>query len=260
VFTPDANSTVAGSTGSAALHVTQDSTTTSLGFSNASVSIGQSVTYSAFVLSSRAGSTAPTGAVQFLDHGAPINSCDSRPLFPAGGAFAATCTVNYGNVGTHAVTAVYSGDANFSGSNASPVTIPVKVLGLIVAPLRWTFASTATDTRVLALSLVSASPVGSSVLVTCHGGGCPYAKYTTAVSTAKHCLTRHGKRSCTTVNTVDLASRFAKRHLRPGTQITVDVSRYGWIGRYYTFQVRAKRAPKVITGCLAPGTTQPTSC
>ena len=47
--------------------------------------------------------------------GSPIASCLGRPL---GGPspYVATCTVQYASSGTHAITARYSGDANFTAS------------------------------------------------------------------------------------------------------------------------------------------------
>jgi hypothetical protein len=198
--------------------------------------------------------------VQFLNHGAPIGTCTSQPLFSVGTVFEASCTVTYSALATHSITAAYNGDANFSGSSSSSVTVPVKVLGTINAPLRWTFASTNAYTKVLALSLTGTQPLGSSVRVSCRGGGCPFAKFSTSVATVTHCQIHKGKRQCTTNNTIDLAKRFAKHKLKPGAVITVDVVRYGWSGRYYTFQIRSKRAPKVVTGCLEPGTTTVGAC
>jgi hypothetical protein len=216
----------------------------SLGFSNNDVRLGQNVTYSSFVLSAHSGPTAPTGSVQFVDHGAPIGSCASQPVFPAGGTFEATCTQTYSSVGAHSITAVYTGDRNFGGSSAGPVTIPVNVVGIIGSPMRWRFAPSAKYTKVLALA-VKAVPAGALVTVTCKGKGCPYAVKRAAV-----------KRSGATVK----LAKFNQRQLRPGTKIVVYVVRTGWIGKYYGFRMRAKRTPQVTSGCLAPGTKKPTAC
>jgi hypothetical protein len=163
-------------------------------------------------------------------------------------------------VTTHSITAVYNGDANFAGSRSSTVNIPVQVAGTVSAPLRWTFASTSSATKVLTLSMANAAPLGSAVLVTCHGGGCPYARYATSVKTAKVCQTHKHKHTCTSRNLLDLGSRFAKHRLHPGAKITVDVTRFGWTGRYYSFQIRSRRAPNVIQGCLPVGTLKPGAC
>jgi hypothetical protein len=121
----------------------------------------------------------------------------------------------------------------------------VNVDGLVAAPMRWTFAASDKYTKVLALA-VKSLPAGSLVLVTCRGKGCPYGR--TASS-----ITRSG-------STLNLAPKFRKRQLKPGAKITVYVVRTGWLGKYYTFQFRAKKAPKVSNGCLAPGTTKTAAC
>jgi CSLREA domain-containing protein len=74
---------------------------------------GQSVTFSATV--SATGSTAPTGTVQFRD-----GATDVGAGMTLSGAVA-TLTTSTLAVGTHPITAVYSGDADNSGSASSPV-------------------------------------------------------------------------------------------------------------------------------------------
>ena len=155
------------------------------------------------------------------------------------------CTVAYTSISTHSITALYSGDGNFGGASSGPIAIPVKVDGIIASPMRWTFAAGAKTTKVLAFAVKNAQ-AGSAILVTCKGKSCPYGHKVSAVS-----------KSGTTVN---LASKFNKRQLKPGTRITVYITRTFWMGRYYSFTVRSKRAPKVSNGCLAPGSLSPTKC
>ena len=62
----------------------------------------------------RAPNQVPTGTVTFYDNGVAIPTCTSVPL--VGGV--ATCTVTLG-AGTHVISAVYSGDANFNGSTST---------------------------------------------------------------------------------------------------------------------------------------------
>jgi hypothetical protein len=201
------------------------------------------VTYLAFVSPVDGGSAAPTGVVQFSDGGVPISSCAQVPLYGSGGVFEANCTVSYSSVSTHNIRADYGGDSNFSGVSSGTTIIPVSVDGLIGAPMRWTFASNAKYTKVLALA-VKKVQAGSTVLIVCRGKGCPYARKVAKVSRSN--------------STVNLTPKFSKRQLKPGTKITVSIVRPGWMGRYYQFTVRAGKAPKVTNGCLAEGTlTQP---
>jgi hypothetical protein len=197
--------------------------------------------------------------VSFLDGGHQIAGCAAQTLAPAGGgAASAGCTITYARAGSHAITAVYGGDANFTGSSSPASALQVQPLSRLGATMRWIFVSGASYTKVLTL-LVRGAPSGSQVLVTCRGGGCPFAKSSLVVATAKQCLAK-GKSACSVAPPVDLSGRFAKRRLRPGARITVDIVESGWIGRSYTFVIRAHRPPRTGTGCVADGSSAPTAC
>jgi hypothetical protein len=64
------------------------------------------------------------GSVTFKDGGTPINGCTARSLNSSGQA---TCQVTYGTTGSHAITAVYSGDAASAGSASAVLTQNVVV-------------------------------------------------------------------------------------------------------------------------------------
>jgi hypothetical protein len=84
----------------------------------------RTVTYTATVLRSTPGSGVPTGKVAFSNNGAPIRcSGGSQTLNSAG---AATCTTSYSAPGTHAMTATYKGDANFTGSQSQTFSETVR--------------------------------------------------------------------------------------------------------------------------------------
>jgi hypothetical protein len=79
---------------------------------------GQTVTYTATV------SPAGGGSVTFKDGGTAVTGCTARSLNSSGQA---TCQVTYGTTGSHAITAVYSGDAASAGSTSSVLTQNVVV-------------------------------------------------------------------------------------------------------------------------------------
>src|SRR5262249_25628751 len=79
-----------------------------------------------------------------------------------------------------------------------------------------------------------------------HGHGCPYSRKVTVVTRSKA--------------TVNLVPQFQTSQLKPGATITVSIVRAGWTGRYYSFTIRANKAPMVSTGCLAEGTLKRTRC
>ncbi|MBO0732415.1 MAG: Ig-like domain repeat protein, partial [Acidimicrobiaceae bacterium] len=275
-FTPGPKSTAPGASAATTVIVNPDVPSVSLAVPG-SVKVGQSAVYSAILAApaSRPGPVQPSGSVGFLDNGRPIPSCQSQILI--GGS--AKCTLVYGALGNHTISVRYGGDANFAAftsaglttsvvavpvplSSVVPVPVPVTrvvqvpahVAGMITSTMQWLFSYTRRSTRVLALGIKGASRA-ASILVTCHGRGCPFAKRTTRVSKTKRC--RHkGKSKCPPRTSVNLAPPF-KRPLRAGATITVRIRRPGWIGKYYRFVMEAGRPPRIQINCLAPGRTRP---
>ncbi|MFL5859539.1 MAG: Ig-like domain repeat protein [Solirubrobacteraceae bacterium] len=219
--------------------------------------VGASTTYTVMVNRTPGGigTLAPTGAVQFFDSGQPIGSCGSQPLTSAG----ATCTVTYNAPGSHSISAQYGGDNNFSGSSAPAQTVTIvkpsrRVRGLLGATMQWTFDSTLTYTKVLTLVVNGAS--GATVTTSCRHQGCPFTRRATAAPASAQCRQK-STRACSARGAVNLAPGFRNRRLSVGAQITVAITRAGWIGRYYQFTMRARRPPRIRISCLAPGATRP---
>jgi hypothetical protein len=118
VFTPETSSPVA--------------TTTSLSASSTHAISGQAITCTATV-APKSGSGVPTGTVTFSDGGTQIGT---RSLNSSGSAAFDTSSLA---IGSHAITAAYSGDANFAASTSAAVSVTIS------AP-----AKIATTTSVLA--------------------------------------------------------------------------------------------------------------
>ncbi len=250
VFSPVSGSGMAGSSDQATLNVNRAPTAVGLLLSAPTVTVGRTVTYRA-APEAAVGSVAPTGAVEFLDGGKAVRSCQNRPL--QGGA--ATCKVSYPTTGRQTITAVYEGDSNFLASPASAAqAVQVLARGTISSLTQWQFAFTPKYTRILGLS-VQQPPVGATIVVKCHGKGCPFGTRSTAVRPCKS-TKKHKCRSRSPAS-IDLAARFHRRRLRVGTGVIVQILRPGWIGKYYRFTIRSGRAPKVQISCLAPGLTVP---
>lgn len=94
-------------------------TTTTLAVSPNPAFFGQPVTLAAAVSQPTA-----TGTVTFFDGTSPIGTV---PLING----TATLTINSFAIGTHVLTAVYSGDASFTGSSSAPVTL---IVGSAILP------------------------------------------------------------------------------------------------------------------------------
>lgn len=105
------------------LTINKAATTTTLSAAPNTSLLGQSVTFTAAVAVNSLGSGTPGGAVTFLDGSIPIAGCSAVPINPASGT--ATCTTSTLSVGQRAISASYSGDANFAASSATPASYTV---------------------------------------------------------------------------------------------------------------------------------------
>ena len=104
----------------------------------------------------------PTGTYQFLDGSTVLQS---GSLDASGEAYFTTTTLS---AGTHQITMVYSGDANFNGSTSAPVTITVPAAPLTqttttltVANPTSTYGGAVTGTATVAPQSGSATPTGT---------------------------------------------------------------------------------------------------
>ncbi len=114
VYNGDANFT--GSTSPAVTQVVGHAGTTTTLISSANPTVfGQSVTFTATVTPTAPGGGAPAGAVQFFDGATSLGFGDM-----AGGV--GTITTSSLTVGSHPITALYSGDADFTSSTSAILT------------------------------------------------------------------------------------------------------------------------------------------
>lgn len=255
-FGPNPGSAVTGS-GSPVdvLSVSRDSTVTTLWVPNRIVA-GVPTTFIAQVSppAVRPGPREPTGSVEFFRGGEPIAGCVAQPIGPTG----ATCTTTYVSTGTRAITARYLGDGNFDPSPSSPRTARVVARARVASTMQWSFSFTPAYARVVALMLNGAAH--TRVLVTCHGGGCPFARRVFPTTVRTRCRRKkHGRCRQTTrsLRTLNLAHPFGGRQLAAGARIAIAITRPGWIGKYYAFTIRPGSTPRIQISCLAPGATRP---
>jgi hypothetical protein len=101
------------------------------------------------------------------------------------------------------------------------------------------------------ISLLSVqAPIGATVRVTCHGGGCRTRSQRLIVATASH---GGGRTSTITFH------RF-ERLLRVGAVLEVWVSRSGAIGKFTRLHIRRGKPVARLDLCLDPGGTHPMVC
>lgn len=244
VFTPSAGSVLAGSASApVSFAVAPAATTTALTVSSRAIRAGSAATYLASVTPGDTGPLQPSQSVEFLDFGHPIPACTSRPVLWTGAASTATCTITYAQPGQHLITARYAGDGNFASSTSSPAELVDAVAGRIHPMVSWTFYYNPAYTQILALTVQNA-PRNATVLVSCSGAGCPFT------TRAAHVVG----------SSAAVGPLFGSRHLRPGTTIAVSVRRPGWIGKRYTFKIRAAHPPQLATSCHASGIRPGVGC
>ncbi len=80
--------------------------------------VGTAVTYTATVTG---GGATPSGTATFKDGGVAIAGCGTAGAVTLSGGVA-TCTVTYATVGSHTITAPYSGDSNYSSAAGNSLT------------------------------------------------------------------------------------------------------------------------------------------
>jgi hypothetical protein len=192
--------------------------------------------------------------VRFSDRGKPITGCTAQKLSDR----VATCSVTFVVAGKHPISASYGGDATYAAATSPSSTLAVTAIpikGDVTARTSWVFLFTPTYARVLSLT-VGGLYEGSDVLVGCQGKGCPFRSEDFPVLRPKKCSPSVPATSCPP-NNFFLTKYFAGRHLAVGAQITILISHPSYVGKYYSFTVRARQAPAVQIACLAPDSSQP---
>jgi hypothetical protein len=258
VFVPGTGSTAPGSTGSLGLDVKPDSTSVAVSTPGSAIA-NRRITYTAVVTppSGRPGPIEPSGTVAFFDKGKPIAGCTAQPLVNSTG----TCSVVYRRAGSHSITAMYGGDANFTGSTSSAAKMAVvkaqtPIRGRLDPTMLWTFHYTRSYTTVVQL-IVNGISAGDTITVACHGRGCPFTKRVRKATAAKHCGRSRRRHRCSTTQRVDITAVLGSHHLRAGATISVTITRPEWVGKSYVFRIRAGHGPRIGIGCLAPGFAKP---
>jgi hypothetical protein len=122
IYSGDANFN--GNTSNTVNHVVNKASVTVALASDAPTStFGQTVTFTATLTVTSPGGGSPTGTVTFSDNGNPIGTCTAQTVTTG----AAICALSTLSVGTHPITAVYNGDANFNASPTSNTVTQVVV-------------------------------------------------------------------------------------------------------------------------------------
>ena len=136
--------------------VNSGGTSTSLATSLTPSIVGTSVTFTATVTGSN-----PTGTVNFKDGSTSIGGCSAVALPGSGNIRTASCASAALTVGTHSITAAYSGDASNSASTSSALTQTVNKAATSTSLASSANPSTVGNSVTFTASVTGINPAGS---------------------------------------------------------------------------------------------------
>jgi Bacterial Ig-like domain (group 3) len=102
----------------------------------------------------------PTGTVDFLDGATPL--CSSRPLSGSAPSSTASCTTTAFSVGSHGITAEYSGDATYDPQTTLPFSQTVGQAATSTAIASPTNPSVATQSVTVTATVAATAPGGGT--------------------------------------------------------------------------------------------------
>jgi hypothetical protein len=89
-------------------------------------------------------------------------------------------------------------------------------------------------------------PAGAKVTLACEGGSCPFAE--------KEFNLRND------VKTLALTDMFTEPTFKPGTKLEIRVTKKGWIGKVFQYEIRSSGEPRSSTQCLSADDDKPVAC
>ncbi len=183
VFGGDTN--YGGSTSSALSQtVSKASTTIAVTSNHNPARVGPPVTYTATVAATAPGSGTPSSSdtVTFKD-GASTISCGSGSVSFDGTT--ATCVVTYASAGSHSITAVFNGDANYATSTSSTLSETINAAAsastLLQATAPRSITTTSGNTELILVYASGASNVTTATVST--GNSTPFSSQSGAIAT-----------------------------------------------------------------------------
>lgn len=99
-----------------------------------------------------------------------------------------------------------------------------------------TFERSGSVTQLIGLALGDV-PAGSKVALTCSGNGCPFTNHTFNMKND--------------VKTLALTDMFNDPNLQPGMVLELRVTKPGWVGKHFQYEIRSVGDPKVTMECVS---------
>jgi hypothetical protein len=127
------------------------------------------------------------------------------------------------------------------------------------ALLGWNFDAFRGYSKVLSMT-ASAVPVGTEIIASCQGHGCRLKARPVTVTNNTQCKSKQHRcrrKSRPNAHSVDLTRMLSRTHFPVGSHLTVSLTKRGFIGKVYIFNMRAGKQPRWRATCLAPGSQVP---
>jgi hypothetical protein len=161
-------------------------------------------------------------------------------------------TTKFTTPGAHRVRLlVTDGHGSTALANATIAVSPAHLKPLLPSPVI-RIAGTPYGRYVRIRSLSVAAPPGALVTVRCRGRGCPHAAVQERLAAVSASSAKTGLSPLK-------FPRFQRR-LRAGVVLRIVVSRDGFMGKYTSYLIRGKRAPKRHDACKEPANPHPIPC
>ncbi|MFZ0664714.1 MAG: Ig-like domain repeat protein, partial [Acidimicrobiales bacterium] len=118
-----------GDTTTQTISISNYQTTTQITSSDNPSLINSQFSLIATVQPATSGSGSPTGTVEFFDGTTPIGACNGASGEPVDLDGTATCNLSYSEMGTHQMSAAYSGDNTYAESSSGPLSESITAVG-----------------------------------------------------------------------------------------------------------------------------------
>jgi hypothetical protein len=139
------------------------------------------------------------------------------------------------------------------------ITVPKPGGTLAFALLGWNFNPLSNYSQVESMT-ASGVPVGTRIAASCAGHGCRLRIAPVDVTNATTCPSKQHRckrKARPNTHSVDLTPKLRGVHFPVGSNLTVTLTKRGFIGKAYVFTMRANRLPAWKASCLAPGSLVP---
>ena len=108
-----------------------------------------------------------------------------------------------------------------------------------------TFERKGSSTELIGLALGDL-PAGSKVSMTCSGADCSFASRSLTMKND--------------VKTLGLTDMFEDTNFQPGTILEIQVTKPGWIGKAFRYEIMSSADPRATTECLTPDGSKTVAC